>query len=130
MTEIDVFLAETSASLAAEHPDYAKLAARVLVSSLQKETQGFQWATKKLVEIGILSDEYVAQVQRQGPELAELIDYKRDYQFDYFGYKTLERSYLLKADGVIIERPQDMYMRVAIAVPVTTLSKLKSSTTC
>ncbi|CCO45034.1 Ribonucleoside-diphosphate reductase large chain (Ribonucleotide reductase large subunit) [Vibrio nigripulchritudo SOn1] len=125
VTEIDVFLAETSASLAAEHPDYAKLAARVLVSSLQKETQGFQWATEQLSEIGILSEDYVAQVRRQGPEIAELIDYRRDYQFDYFGYKTLERSYLLKVDGNIVERPQDMYMRVAIAVAGEDIAQIK-----
>ncbi|MEF1341671.1 ATP cone domain-containing protein, partial [Vibrio rotiferianus] len=113
VTEIDVFLAETAASLATEHPDYAKLAARVMVSSLQKETSGYATATRDLSEIGILSDTYVDFVAKNQFALEEMIDYKRDYQFDYFGYKTLERSYLLKVKGVMVERPQDMFMRVA-----------------
>ncbi|WP_260260520.1 ribonucleoside-diphosphate reductase subunit alpha [Vibrio intestinalis] len=125
VTEIDVFLAETAGSMAAEHPDYAKLAARVMVSSLQKETGGLWDATQKLAKIGILSDEYVSFVDTHKHELEELIDYRRDYQFDYFGYKTLERSYLLKVNGEIAERPQDMFMRVAIAVAGNDLDEIK-----
>ncbi|MDA0149076.1 ribonucleoside-diphosphate reductase subunit alpha [Vibrio sp. LaRot3] len=125
VTEIDVFLAETAGSMAAEHPDYAKLAARVMVSSLQKETGGLWDATQKLAKIGILSDEYVSFVDTHKHDLEELIDYRRDYQFDYFGYKTLERSYLLKVNGEIAERPQDMFMRVAIAVAGNDLDEIK-----
>lgn len=125
VTEIDVFLAETAGSMAAEHPDYAKLAARVMVSSLQKETGGLWDATQKLAKIGILSDEYVSFVDTHKHDLEELIDYRRDYQFDYFGYKTLERSYLLKVNGEIAERPQDMFMRVAIAVAGNDLGEIK-----
>ncbi|OIQ25766.1 ribonucleoside-diphosphate reductase subunit alpha [uncultured Vibrio sp.] len=125
VTEIDVFLSETSASLAAEHPDYSTLAARVLVSSLQKETLGFLGATEQLASIGLLSERYVDQVRRQSDALVALIDYGRDYQFDYFGFKTLERSYLLKIDGVVVERPQDMYMRVAIAIAGEDLDEVK-----
>ncbi len=116
VTEIDNFVAEISATLASEHPHYADLAARVLVSSLQKETQGFQWATRQLSDIGLLNPDYVSKTQQYAQSLDAIIDYQRDYQFDYFGYKTLERSYLLKVDGKIVERPQDMYLRVALAV--------------
>ncbi|MGI9946952.1 ribonucleoside-diphosphate reductase subunit alpha [Vibrio hyugaensis] len=122
VTEIDVFLAETSASLATEHPDYAKLAARVMVSS---ETIGYATATRELSEIGILSDAYVDFVAKNQFALEEMIDYKRDYQFDYFGYKTLERSYLLKVKGVVVERPQDMFMRVAVAVAGNDLEEIR-----
>ncbi|EPF7975767.1 ribonucleoside-diphosphate reductase subunit alpha [Vibrio harveyi] len=125
VTEIDVFLAETAASLAAEHPDYAKLAARVMVSSLQKETSGYATATRELSEIGILSDTYVDFVAKNQFALEDMIDYKRDYQFDYFGYKTLERSYLLKVKGVVVERPQDMFMRVAVAVAGDDLEEIR-----
>ncbi|MDK9778573.1 MULTISPECIES: ribonucleoside-diphosphate reductase subunit alpha [unclassified Vibrio] len=125
VTEIDVFLAETAASLATEHPDYAKLAARVMVSSLQKETSGYATATRKLSEIGILSDTYVDFVAKNQFALEDMIDYKRDYQFDYFGYKTLERSYLLKVKGVVVERPQDMFMRVAVAVAGDNLAEIR-----
>ena len=125
VTEIDVFLAETAASLATEHPDYAKLAARVMVSSLQKETSGYATATRELSEIGILSDAYVDFVAKNQFALEEMIDYKRDYQFDYFGYKTLERSYLLKVKGVVVERPQDMFMRVAVAVAGDDLEEIR-----
>lgn len=125
VTEIDVFLAETAASLATEHPDYAKLAARVMVSSLQKETSGYATATRELSEIGILSDTYVDFVAKNQFALEDMIDYKRDYQFDYFGYKTLERSYLLKVKGVVVERPQDMFMRVAVAVAGDDLEEIR-----
>ena len=125
VTEIDVFLAETAASLVTEHPDYAKLAARVMVSSLQKETSGYATATRELSEIGILSDAYVDFVAKNQFALEEMIDYKRDYQFDYFGYKTLERSYLLKVKGVVVERPQDMFMRVAVAVAGDDLEEIR-----
>ncbi|MGI9917490.1 ribonucleoside-diphosphate reductase subunit alpha [Vibrio owensii] len=125
VTEIDVFLAEMAASLATEHPDYAKLAARVMVSSLQKETSGYATATRELSEIGILSDTYVDFVAKNQFALEGMIDYKRDYQFDYFGYKTLERSYLLKVKGVVVERPQDMFMRVAVAVAGDDLEEIR-----
>ncbi|WP_070965774.1 ribonucleoside-diphosphate reductase subunit alpha [Vibrio sonorensis] len=125
VTEIDVFLAETAASMAAEHPDYSNLAARVMVSSLQKETKGFVEATKQLQKIGILDDDYVAFVESNATQLQEIIDYTRDYRFDYFGFKTLERSYLLKVNGEIAERPQDMFLRVAIAVAGSDFDEIK-----
>lgn len=125
VTEIDVFLAETAASMAAEHPDYARLAARVMVSSLQKETDGLISATLQLRDIGILADSYVEFVIKHQHELTKLIDYSRDFEFDYFGYKTLERSYLLKVNGEVVERPQDMFMRVAVAVAGDDLNEIK-----
>jgi len=114
--EIDNFLGETAATMAAEHPHYSDLAARVLVSSLQKQTKGFASATRQLQQIGLLSDRYCKQVEQLLPYTEGMIDYQRDFSFDYFGFRTLERSYLLKVNGEIVERPQDMYMRVAIAI--------------
>lgn len=96
-----------------------------MVSSLQKETSGYATATRELSEIGILSDAYVDFVAKNQFALEEMIDYKRDYQFDYFGYKTLERSYLLKVKGVVVERPQDMFMRVAVAVAGDDLEEIR-----
>jgi ribonucleoside-diphosphate reductase alpha chain len=115
--DIDNFLAETAAVLSAEHPDYAKLAARIAVSSLHKETNSsFYQTSKQLYKAGILSDQYIEKVKKFVDQLEKEIDYERDFNFDYFGYKTLERSYLLKIDGKIIERPQHMFMRVAVEV--------------
>ncbi|WP_087024653.1 ribonucleoside-diphosphate reductase subunit alpha [Thaumasiovibrio subtropicus] len=125
VTQIDEFVAETSAAMAAEHPDYATLAARVMVSSLHKETKGFIETTEIIGATGLLSEDYLDKVARLGPEIVELIDYNRDFEFDYFGFKTLERSYLLKHHGVVIERPQDMYMRVALAIAPEEISEIQ-----
>jgi ribonucleoside-diphosphate reductase alpha chain len=116
-SKIDTFLSETAAVLSSEHPDYAKLAARLATSCLHKETHAsFYQTTKQLFKHGILSDDYLAKVKANADAFERMIDYGRDFQFDYFGFKTLERSYLLRIDGKIVERPQHLFMRVAIAV--------------
>ncbi len=125
-TELDNLAAETAAALTVKHPDYALLASRIAVSNLHKNTIKSFSATSKLL--------YECQDERSGKFLpliaddvyqiitdnAELLDstiiYDRDYGFDYFGFKTLEKSYLLKIDGKVAERPQHMYMRVAIGI--------------
>ena len=125
-TELDNLAAETAAALTVKHPDYALLASRIAVSNLHKNTIKSFSATSKLL--------YDCQDERSGKFLpliaddvyqiiidnAELLDstiiYDRDYGFDYFGFKTLEKSYLLKIDGKVAERPQHMYMRVAIGI--------------
>jgi len=125
-TELDNLAAETAASLATKHPDYALLASRIAVSNLHKNTiKSFSETMRNLynyVDNGtgkrmpLLADDVMAVIE----EHAELIDssiiYDRDFGFDYFGFKTLEKSYLLRINGKIAERPQHMYMRVAIGI--------------
>jgi ribonucleoside-diphosphate reductase alpha chain len=125
-TELDNLAAETAASLTVKHPDYALLASRIAVSNLHKNTtKSFSHTMKLLHECtdsktGKLLPLIAEDVWKIIHENAELLDstiiYDRDYGFDYFGFKTLEKSYLLKLDAKVVERPQHMYMRVAIGI--------------
>mgnify|MGYP006175003283 FL=1 len=115
-TEIDNYLAETSASLTVEHPDYSNLAARIKVNALHKETPGFVIATKNLFNDGLLTKEYYNKVISNSDKIELIIDYDRDYHFDYFALTTLIRAYLLKFENKTAERPQDLWMRVALTV--------------
>jgi len=115
-TEIDNYLAETSASLTVEHPDYSNLAARIKVNALHKETPGFVIATKNLFNDGLLTEEYYNKVISNSDKIESIIDYDRDYHFDYFALTTLIRAYLLKFENKTAERPQDLWMRVALTV--------------
>ena len=115
-TEIDQLLSETAAVLGVEHPDYSKLAARIAVSSLHKSTKGFYQTMKDLYKEGSLSEEFIDLVRKYGKQLEKIIDYDRDLEFEYHGYKTLEKSYLLKINGSIVERPQHLFMRVALGI--------------
>jgi ribonucleoside-diphosphate reductase alpha chain len=125
-TELDNLAAETAASLTVKHPDYALLASRIAVSNLHKNTiKSFSDTMKLLYEctdsktgkwVPLLSDEVWGIIRQHAELLDSTIIYDRDYGFDYFGFKTLEKSYLLKVDGKVVERPQHMYMRVAIGI--------------
>ena len=115
-TEIDNYLAETAASLTVEHPDYSYLAARIKANALHKETPGFVIASKNLFEDGLLKEKYYQKVINNAEEIESIIDYDRDYHFDYFALTTLTRAYLLKFENKTIERPQDLWMRVALTV--------------
>jgi len=115
-TEIDTYLAETAASLTVEHPDYSYLAARIKANSLHKDTPGFIIATKNLFDDGLLREEYYRKVMASAEDIESIIDYDRDYNFDYFAFTTLIRAYLLKFENKTIERPQDLWMRVALTV--------------
>ncbi|MDC0037175.1 ribonucleoside-diphosphate reductase subunit alpha [Alphaproteobacteria bacterium] len=115
-TEIDNYLAETSAALTVEHPDYSNLAARIKSNALHKLTPGFVIATKNLFEDGLLHEDYYNKVMQNAEEIESIIDYDRDYSFDYFALTTLIRAYLLKFENQTIERPQDLWMRVALTV--------------
>jgi len=125
-TELDNLAAETAASLTTKHPDYALLASRIAVSNLHKNTvKSFSTTMKKLYEyvdpkVGkpapLLSDDVWEIIKKNSEILDSNIIYDRDFAFDYFGFKTLERSYLLKVDGKIAERPQHMFMRVAVGI--------------
>ena len=125
-TELDNLAAETAASLTVKHPDYALLASRIAVSNLHKNTiKSFSKTMKLLYECvdqksgkysPLLSDEVWQIIQANAELLDSTIIYDRDYGFDYFGFKTLEKSYLLKLNGKVAERPQHMFMRVAIGI--------------
>lgn len=115
-TQIDSLLTETAAVLGVDHPDYLKLAARIAVSSLHKSTKGFYQTMKDLYKDDTLSEDFIELVRKYGKEVEKYMESDRDLEFEYFGYKTLEKSYLLKINGVVVERPQHMFMRVALAI--------------
>jgi ribonucleoside-diphosphate reductase alpha chain len=125
-TELDNLAAETAASLTTKHPDYATLAARIAISNLHKNTlKSFSATMKRLYtyidpktgqNAALLSKEVYEIIKKNAVELDEAIIYDRDFGYDYFGFKTLEKSYLLKLDGAIAERPQHMLMRVAVGI--------------
>jgi ribonucleoside-diphosphate reductase alpha chain len=125
-TELDSLAAETAASLTIVHPDYAILASRIAVSNLHKSTAKSFSATMKSLHtyvdnatgkvMPLIADDIMDIIEKNADILDSSIIYARDYTFDYFGFKTLERSYLLKVNGIIVERPQQMYMRVAVGI--------------
>lgn len=125
-TELDNLAAETAATLTIRHPDYAILASRIAVSNLHKNTQkSFSQTMKALYEYRdpktgehapLLDEEVYGIIDSNAEILNSSIIYDRDYNFDYFGFKTLEKSYLLKINGNVAERPQHMFMRVAVGI--------------
>ena len=124
--ELDTLAAETAASLVTTHPDYAKLAGRLAVSNLHKTTpKKFSQCIKELYnfvepktgkQTSLIDDEVYKFVQQNKEAIDGTVCQERDFDFDYFGFKTLERSYLLKINNRIVERPQYMYMRVAVGI--------------
>lgn len=124
--QLDNLAAETAATLTTKHPDYAKLAARLATSNLHKVTsKSFSNTMKRLYtyvdpktgeNAPLISKETWKIVRDHAAELDEAIIYDRDFSYDYFGFKTLERSYLMKIDGKVVERPQHMLMRVAVGI--------------
>ena len=100
-----------------KHPEYAKLASRICISNHHKHTHGsFKETIQELYDSNIIQKYLYDLVQDNLETIKLAIDYQRDYDIDFFGFKTLERSYLLKVNGNIIERPQDLFMRVAICI--------------
>jgi len=124
--ELDNLAAETAATMATVHPDYALLAARIAVSNLHKETEKsfhkvindlFHYIDPKTGEqAGLISAEIHKIVQKHKERLDSAIIFDRDFEFDYFGFKTLERSYLMRMNGRVVERPQHLFMRVAVGI--------------
>ncbi|MDT7831286.1 ribonucleoside-diphosphate reductase subunit alpha [Flavobacteriaceae bacterium S356] len=125
-SELDNLAAETAATMTTAHPDYAKLAARIAVSNLHKNTKkSFSDTMNDLYhyvnprtekKAPLLSDDVYKIINENAEKLDSTIIYNRDFNYDYFGFKTLERSYLLKLNGQIVERPQHMLMRVSIGI--------------
>jgi len=118
--EIDILASETAASMGTQHPDYARLAARICVSHNHKVTpESFSENVKILFDEGngFMSPQIAELVERRGKEIDEKIVHERDMDYTYFGFKTLERSYLLKTEQKqLVERPQYMLMRVALGI--------------
>ncbi len=125
-TELDNLAAETAASLTITHPDYAILASRIAVSNLHKNTvKSFSDTMRKLYgyvdlasgkKLPLIADDVMQIIEDNADLLDSTIIYDRDFAFDYFGFKTLEKSYLLRIAGKVAERPQHMYMRVAVGI--------------
>ena len=125
-SELDNLAAEIAATMTTTHPDYAKLAARISVSNLHKNTKkSFSETMEDLYDYinprtgkkaPLLSDEVYKIIKKNADKLDSSIIYNRDFGYDFFGFKTLERSYLLKLNGKIVERPQHMLMRVSIGI--------------
>ena len=123
---LDILAMETAASLTTKHPDYATLAARLAITSLHKETKkSFSETVNDLHKYidpntkrhsPIVSKSFLDTVIKNADELDSAIVHSRDHNFDYFGYKVLEKSYLLKINGKVAERPQYMYMRTAVQI--------------
>lgn len=125
-TELDNLAAETAASLTTRHPDFALLASRIAISNLHKNTKkSFSETMKDLYEYidpktgkkaPLVSDEAMAVINTHADLLDSTIIYDRDFGYDYFGFKTLEKSYLLKLNNKVVERPQHMLMRVSVGI--------------
>ncbi|CAL9120414.1 unnamed protein product [Musa textilis] len=125
-SQLDELAAETAAAMTANHPDYASLAARIVVSNLHKKTKKSFSETIKLMyhhfnersgqEAPLIADDVYDIIMKNAARLDSEIIYDRDFDYDYFGFKTLERSYLLKVSGKVVERPQHMLMRVAVGI--------------
>jgi ribonucleoside-diphosphate reductase alpha chain len=136
-SELDNLAAEIAATMTTSHPDYARLAARISVSNLHKNTKKtFSEVMTDLYEYvnprtgkkaPLLSDEVYEVIKKNAEELDSTIIYNRDFNYDYFGFKTLERSYLLKLNGQIVERPQHMLMRVSVGIHLNDLAAAKET---
>ena len=135
-TTIDELTAEYCASLTSTHPDYGLLADRLVISNHQKNTLSSFYETMKLLHENIndkglpnplLSEETWGVIEQYKEEWNTVVDYSRDYLIDYFGFKTLERSYLIRINGKITERIQDMWLRVSIGIHGNNLELVKET---
>ena len=125
-SELDNLAAEVAASMTTRHPDYALLASRISVSNLHKDTKKsftetmndlYQYVNPKTgKKAPMIADDVIKIIRKNSEILDSTIIYDRDFSYDYFGFKTLERSYLLRINGQIAERPQHMLMRVSIGI--------------
>lgn len=129
--QLDELAAETAAYMTSIHPDYSTLAARICASNLHKNTRKSFSETISILyhakhpktgtSASLISSDVYSWVQENASKLDAVIVYERDFEYDYFGFKTLEKSYLLKVDGKIVERPQHMLMRTAVGIHLNDL---------
>eukprot|EP01111_Echinosteliopsis_oligospora_P019613 TRINITY_DN9569_c0_g1_i1.p1 TRINITY_DN9569_c0_g1~~TRINITY_DN9569_c0_g1_i1.p1 ORF type:complete len:343 (+),score=94.35 TRINITY_DN9569_c0_g1_i1:58-1086(+) len=124
--ELDNLAAETAAYLSSRHPDYGILAARIAISNVQKQTSSSFAETVKLqhehinpktgLRSALIADDINDIIQKNAAKLDAACKYERDFSYDFFGFKTLEKSYLVKLNGAVVERPQHMLMRVSVGI--------------
>jgi ribonucleoside-diphosphate reductase alpha subunit len=135
-TKIDELSAEQCASMATIHPDYNTLAGRISISNHHKNTsnsfidvmtQLYNYKDKHNKHSPLVSEDLFTIINKYEEELESLCDYSRDYLIDYFGFKTLDRAYLMKINKVTIERPQHMWLRVAIGIHYDNIPKIKET---
>ena len=135
-TKIDELTAEQCAAMSSIHPDYTKLASAIVVSNLHKNTsECYYYTTKKLYDyidcnnnsFRLIHDNIMKIIEENKDTINAMIDYKRDYYFDFFGFKTLERAYLMRCNKTIVERPQHMFMRVSITIHGSNMEKVKET---
>ena len=135
-TKIDELTAEQCASLSTQKLEYGRLAGLISISNLQKNTDStfftameklYNFKDKNNIQSSLISNELWSIVQDNHEEIEKMIDYQRDYLIDFFGYKTLERAYLMSIDSKIVERPQHMWMRVAIGIHGVELKSVKET---
>jgi len=138
-TQIDEVTADQCASLSSTHPDYNTLAGRIIISNHQKNTLSsftqvvsllYQFKDKHHIASPLVSHELYEFVMKNNEVLDDMIDYSRDYLIDYFGFKTLERAYLMKCGKSIVECPQHMWLRVAIGIHGSDLNRIKETYDC
>ncbi|QBN18944.1 ribonucleoside-diphosphate reductase subunit alpha [Flavobacterium nackdongense] len=133
-SELDNLAAETAASMTIAHPDYAQLAARIAISNLHSNTKkSFSETMNEMyhyinprtnLKAPLISEEVHKVIMENAEYLDSHIIYNRDFNYDYFGFKTLERSYLLRINGKIVERPQHMLMRVSVGIHLDDLKSV------
>ena len=135
-TKIDELTAEQCASMSSLHPDYTKLAGAIVVSNLHKNTSNCYYeTTKKLYDyrdcnnnsFRLIKNSIMEIIEANKDSINSMIDYERDYLFDFFGFKTLERAYLMRCNKIIVERPQHLIMRVAITIHGSNMEKVKET---
>ena len=127
-TQLDELTAEQCAALSATHPDYYTLAGRIIISNNHKNTEGsFTNVMNQFYDANMISSDTWESIRKNSEELEKIIDYQRDYLIDYFGFKTLERSYLFRINGIIIERPQHMWLRVSVGIHGTDIALIKET---
>ena len=125
-SELDDFAASFSATLFKNDPDYLILASRIAINNHHKNTQdSFENIMDKLNLTGIISGDFMKNLRENIEQVSEMFDYSRDYSISYFGFKTLYNAYLLKLSGEIVERPQHLFMRVALAIHGNNMEMVK-----
>ena len=129
--QLDRLSAELAITFSTTHPDYGKLASCIEISNIHKSTSGnFEEITNTLFNDGILAEDYYNFVKENIECILDVIDYNKDYEFDYFGIKTLQKAYLFKHDDIIVERPQDMWMRVSLAINIGNMQRAVETYKC
>lgn len=134
--QIDELTAEQCASMASKHPDYSELSGRIIISNHHKNTDEkytniierlYNFKDKNNNKTSIISQDLYDVVNKYEKNIQSLLDYNRDYLIDYFGFKTLERSYLLRVNNTVVERPQHMWMRVSIGIHGDNIEKIEET---